>query len=168
MARLANLLSEATENDLQLACNEELYASRLYQHISNQLTYLGYFGAASHFKNESDDEISHYRKHVDYLNDRGSVADVPKSPYFSTGEPAVESLKDALTLAYEAELSLGKKYEEWYKNALDEDVTTAQYLLQFLEIQRESVGEYSDLLARLDLCEGNPAALLMIDKELGE
>ena len=168
MARLPSLLSEETESDLQTACQEELYASRLYQHISNRLTYLGYFGAASHFKNESDDEISHYRKHVDYLNDRGSVADVPSSPTFDSESPEVTSLQDALMLAYGAEVALGKKYEDWYKNAIEEDVTTAQYLLQFLEIQRTSVGEYSDWLARVDLCQGNPAALLMIDKELGE
>lgn len=166
MARLANLLDSATEEDLIRACYQELNASRLYQHVSNQLTYLGFFGAASHFKSESSDEISHYQKHVDYMNDRGSVAPVPASPYYGD-KPAITSLKDALVIAYNAELDLGKLYETWYKNALDEDVTTAQYLLQFLEIQRENVGEYSDWLARLDLCGDNQAAILMIDKELG-
>lgn len=167
MARLANLLDQSIENDLRSATYEELYASRLYQHVSNQLTYLGYFGAASYFKNESDDELSHYRKHVEYLNDRGSVAPVPESPLFDTGSPKVESLRHALLIGYNTEVALGQKYEQWYKYALDEDVTTAQYLLQFLEIQRKSVGEYSDLIARLDLCGDNQAAILIIDKEMG-
>lgn len=167
MARIMNLLPSSTEGDLNEALYEELYASRLYQHVSNQLTYLGYFGAASHFKSESDDEISHYRKHVDYFNDRGSVANVPDSPLLETGDPEVATLRDALLIGYNTERALGQKYEAWYRNALDEDVTTAQYLLEFLEIQRKSIGEYSDWLARLDLVGDDKAGILMIDKELG-
>jgi ferritin len=45
---------------------------------------------------------------------------------------------------------------------------TAQFLLQFLEIQRKSIGEYGDLLARLQIADDNAAALLMIDNELGQ
>ena len=43
-----------------------------------------------------------------------------------------------------------------------------QFLLQFLAIQRKSVGEFGDLLARIGLVKGDNAGILQIDKELGE
>ena len=45
---------------------------------------------------------------------------------------------------------------------------TQQFLLQFLAIQRKSVGEFGDLLARIGLVKGDNAGILQIDKELGE
>jgi ferritin len=42
-----------------------------------------------------------------------------------------------------------------------------QFLLQFLEFQRKSVGEYGDLLARIQLVDQDKAGMLLIDQELG-
>ena len=44
---------------------------------------------------------------------------------------------------------------------------TAHFLLQFLEIQRKSIGEYGDWLSRLELAGDDKCAILIIDKELG-
>ena len=43
----------------------------------------------------------------------------------------------------------------------------AVFLLFFLKEQRESVGQYGDLISRLDRAGDNEAAMLMIDTELG-
>jgi len=40
-------------------------------------------------------------------------------------------------------------------------------LLQIMELQRTSVGEYGDLLARIQLVDGDKAGMLLIDQELG-
>ena len=63
-------------------------------------------------------------------------------------------------------MQLSKDYDRWYKGCAAEP-STQQHLLQFLEIQTKSVGEYGDLLARLDRAGANEAAILMIDNELG-
>ena len=85
--------------------------------------------------------------------------------------PAVEAILDkvtelrgALQIAYDTELALQDDYARWYGLA---DPVTQQHLLQFLEIQRKSVGEYGDWLARVDRAAGDPG-LLLIDQELGE
>ena len=158
-----NQLTPAIEGVLADAVHAELFASNLYKHIANQLQRLGYFGAQKWFLGESSDEQDHYQRHADYLNDRGAVAAIPAIEAMSD---AVAGLREAFDLAYRTELELQASYAKWYAEA-GPDPVTQQHLLQFLEIQRKSVGEYGDWLARMDRAEGDPAAMLMIDAELG-
>jgi len=158
---LKNLLSHKAGVILQTAIGQELYASNLYKHLANQCQRLGYFGAANYFKKESNDELEHYQLIVDYMNDLGSVAEVPD---IDGCDDKISTLLDAVERAYKAEVDLGKKYTTWHDQV---DPMTAQFLLQFLEIQRKSIGEYGDLLSRLEIADENPAAILIIDKELG-
>lgn len=162
---LKYLLSSVAERHLLEAVHEELYASNLYKHISNQCQRLGLFGAAKFFKNESKEELKHYQLLADYINDRGGVAEIPE---IMRANADVRGLEDALKASYEAECNLERKYAEWYSTLHPVDPVTAQFLLQFLEIQRRSVGEIGDLLSRLKLIEGDRAAILLMDKELGE
>jgi ferritin len=71
-----------------------------------------------------------------------------------------------VTAAYDIEAELGTKYEDWYKKSYN--VTTQQFLLQYIEKQRVSVGEFGDLLARLELVKDDSAGILMIDAEMGK
>mgnify|MGYP002144910621 CR=1 FL=1 len=77
---------------------------------------------------------------------------------------------DALRIAYETELNLLNQYIEFYEKAEDEymDCITAQFLLQFIEIQRKAVGEYGDWLARIELAKDDACGLLFIDAEMGK
>ena len=159
-----NLLDKAIEANLQEAVQSELYASHLYKSLANQLQRLGYFGGQKHFLSEAADELTHYQKLADFLNDRGSVASVPMLEAITD---RVVTLRDAIEIAYETELQLGNDYDRWYASA-SKDPTVQQFLLFYLEQQRTSVGEYGDLLARLDRAGDNEAALILIDQELGE
>lgn len=159
------MLTKTMLKNLNDAIHSELFASNLYKHVANQLQRLGYFGAQKFFLSESSDELAHYQKIVDYINDRGLVATVPQ---IEMQEEKVTSLRDALAIGFETEKTLSEDYSEWFKQAFAEDVVTAQFFLQFIEHQRKSVGEYGDLLARLDRAGANEAAILLIDQELGE
>lgn len=159
-----NQLTPEVEQILADAVHAELYASHLYRHLGNQMQRMGYFGAQKFFLAESADELEHYQRHADYINDRGSMAKIPALPDVND-ELGLHPLRDAIALAYDTEFALQTDYATWYGQA---DVITQQHLLQFLEIQRKSVGEYGDLLARLDRAGDDASALLIIDKELGE
>ena len=159
------MLTKKMLSILNDAIHSELFASNLYKHVANQLQRLGYFGAQKFFLSESSDELGHYQKIVDYINDRGLVATVPQ---IEMQEEKVTSLRDALAIGFDTEKTLSEDYSEWFKQAFAEDVVTAQFFLQFIEHQRKSVGEYGDLIARLDRAGNNEAALLIIDRELGE
>lgn len=160
---LKNLLSKKTENILNAAVQSELYASHLYKHLANQLQRLGYFGGQKHFAAEAADELEHYQRLADLMNDMGTVAQVPM---LEACEEKVTGLRDAVQIAYETELQLGMDYQGWYK-ACDDSPMVQQALLFFLEQQRKSVGEYGALLARLNLAGDDKCGLLIIDQEMG-
>jgi ferritin len=126
--------------------------------LANQSQRLGLLGAQKFFKNESSEELEHYQTIVDFINDRGSVAETPT---IEAIEETIDTLESALTFAYNAEVELGNKYSEWY--SASEDPIVSQFLLQFIEIQRKSIGFYADLLQRLSL----GGDILVFDSELG-
>ena len=159
-----SLLSPEVKACLDEAVHAELYAANLYKHIANQLQRLGYFGAQKFFLAESASELEHYQIHANYQNDSGTVASIPAIE--AMDEP-IGTLRDANEAAYDTELQLEKDYIRWY-SACAKDTVTAEFLLQFLRGQRKSVGEYGDLLSRLDLAGDDRAALLQIDNELGK
>jgi len=148
---------------LDEAVHSELYASNLYKHVANQMQRLGYFGAQKFFLKESADELAHYQLHVDFQNDVGTVA---KVPMIAAMDEPIKTLSDAIELGYETELELYENYKDWYEQASGDPIVQ-QFLLQFLEFQRKSVGEYGDLLARIQLVDQDKAGMLLIDQELG-
>lgn len=156
------LISKQVEASLNAAIASEFYASHLYRHLANHLQRLGYFGAQKFFLGEAADELTHQQKLADFLNDMGSVANTPAIEAMTE---AVTGLADALEAAYDTEVQLLKDYVKWHGGS---DPVTQQFLLQFIEIQRKAVGEYGDLISRLDRCGDDKCALLMLDKELGE
>ena len=157
------IISQECKDMLDDAVHSELYASNLYKHIANELQRIGYFGAKKFFLKESADELEHYQRHVEFQNDVGTVAKVPMIE--AMNEP-IKTLSDAIETGYETELQLYNDYKKWYGQASDDPVVQ-QFLLQFLEIQRTSVGEYGDLLARIQLVDQDKAGMLLIDQELG-
>ena len=157
-----SILSRADKQIINEAVQQELHASRLYAHTSNVMQRLGYFGAQAFFDRESEDETKHYKLHAQFLNDMGDVALIPAFPAVIERP---NSLEAAIQLGFDTELALGQKYEGWYRAASSE--MTRQHLLQFLEIQRKSIGEYGDWLARIERAAGDECGLLIIDKELG-
>ena len=159
---VSNLLDKPTEDMLNKAVHAELYASHLYRHVSNQMQRVGFFGTQKFFAGESADELKHYQLIADYMNDRGTSAKVPA---LETCTEVVTDIVDAIELGYETELQLMRDYEKWYREC--KCVTTQQFMLQFLETQRKSVGEYGDLLTRLGLVSNDKAGMLMMDQELG-
>jgi ferritin len=159
---VSNLLDKPTEDMLNKAVHAELYASHLYKHIANQMQRAGFFGTQKFFAGESADELKHYQLIADYMNDRGTSA---KAPALEACTEVVTDIADAIELGYETELQLMRDYEKWYREC--KCVTTQQFMLQFLETQRKSVGEYGDLLSRLGLVSGDKAGMLMMDQELG-
>jgi len=157
------IISANLKAALDEAVHAELYAANLYKHIANQLQRLGYFGAQKFFLKESASELEHYQLHVDFQNDVGTVA---KVPMIEAMNESIKTFSDAIELGYETELDLYESYKDWYGQASGDPVVQ-QFLLQFLELQRTSVGEYGDLLARIQLVDQDKAGMLLIDQELG-
>lgn len=160
---VTSLLKPEIKAWLDKSIASELYASNLYKHIANQLQRLGLFGAQKYYLKESAEELTNYQRLVDFVNDMGSVAEVPAVQKMTD---KISSLMDALEISYETELELMRQYQEFYEKAEDDygDCVTATFIIEFLQIQRKSVGEYGDLISKLAL-KGD---IYEFDEEMGE
>lgn len=165
MPILKSLLTPSMKKGLQKAIYAELYQSNLWKHIANQLQRLGYFGGQKYFLAESAEELTHYQIFVDFINDMGDVADVPK---IDAIEDDIDSIATALQVAYDMELDVYNQYKKFYEEAEDEDVTVGIFMQQFVTIQLKAVGAYGDLISRYNRCGTNEAAILEFDEYLSE
>jgi len=161
---LKSLLSKDMREGLQDAVQVELQQSNLWKSLANQMQRLGYFGSQKYFLAESAEELTHYQMHVEFMNDMGDCADLPKIDAIND---KVKTIGDALDIAYEIELDVYNQYKDFYEKAVSEDAVVAQYLLQFLQIQREAVGQYGDLLAKYKVAE-ETKEILFFDKSMGK
>ena len=161
---LKSLLSTSMKKGMQDAVYIELYQSNLWKSLANQLQRLGYFGSQKYFLAESAEELTHYQMHVEFMNDMGDCADLPKIDAIAD---KVSDIGDALEIGYNIELDVYKQYKDFYKKAEDEDVAVAQYILQFIEIQRKAVGHYGDLLAKYKVAE-TTKELLEFDQHISD
>jgi ferritin len=150
MSNLKSLLSPEMKKGMQDAVYMELYQSNLWKSLANQLQRLGLFGSQKYFLAESAEELTHYQMHVEFMNDMGDCADLPK---IDAVKDKVTDIGDALEIGYNTELDVYNQYKDFYEKAQDEDVSVAQYILQFIEIQRKAVGHYGDLLAKYKIAE---------------
>lgn len=157
------LISPEIKNWFEKSAASELYANRLYQYIANQMQRIGLDGAQGFFLRESREEMDHYQKLVDYVNDNGDVLGVPGVDNIDV---PVTSISSALDVAYQTELELLDQYEDFYEEAEKEgDCVTATFIIEYMQIQRKSVGMYGDLKARLSQ---SPSDIFMFDKYLSK
>lgn len=159
-----SLLSPSMRKGLQSSIELELYQSNLWKSLANQLQRLGYFGSQKYFLAESAEELTHYQILVDFMNDMGDCADVPKLDAITD---KIENIGDALEIGYEMELEVYNKYKKFYEQAEDEDCAVGIFLQQFVDIQRKAVGQYGDLLAKYKVAEATKE-LLEFDEHIGD
>lgn len=159
-----SLLSPSMKKGMQDAVYIELYQSNLWKSLANQMQRLGYFGTQKYFLAESAEELTHYQMHVEFMNDMGDCADLPK---IDAVTDKANNIGDALQIGYDIELDVYNQYKDFYKKAENDDVSVAQYLLQFIEIQRLAVGHYGDLLAKYKVAEATKE-LLEFDEHIGD
>jgi ferritin len=159
-----SLLSPSMKKGLQSALQVELYQSNLWKSLANQLQRIGYFGGQKYFLAESSEELGHYQIIVEFMNDMGDCADLPKIEAITD---KVKDLGEALELGYQTELDVYNQYKDLYKQAEDEDCTVAIFLQQFVTIQIQAVGHYGDLLAKYKIAEATKE-LLEFDQHIAD
>lgn len=151
------LLNNQFVFELEQRIQGELSAEAMYRQLSACMQNVGFFGAANFFLKEAEQEVKHYQKIIDYCNDLGVLPEISNT----FANIRVESLQDAFNVAYNAELNLLKEY----KALAEKSIGTPElfyFVQEFVKEQVKSVGEYGDLLARIELTK-EP---ILIDNEL--
>jgi ferritin len=141
---------------LQESIELELYQANLWKSFANQLQRLGYFGSQKYFLAESAEELTHYQILVEFMNDMGDCADLPK---IDAVKDKISNIGDALELGYEMELEVLNHYKKFYHEAEEEDCAVGVFLQQFITIQVQAVGHYGDLLAKYKVAEATKELL---------
>lgn len=157
---MESLLTDIEQKELNKFGKLELTASQAYLHLSNRMKTLSYFGAEKFFMDESNGEREHYSKIEKFCNDLGGELSVENLDAVSTD---IKDIRQALQMAYQMEKDLLIEYETSAKKP-ELSLKVVLLLQDFTEHQVEAVGEYGDLLARLELTDN----MLLFDQELGK
>ena len=135
----------------------ELFASHLYKKLATICLNLGYKGFANFFRKEYKNEVEHFEKWQNFANAMSVEIVIPMLPMIDFTSTSIDEI---VKKALDTEKELLKKYEDDYDN-VESSTKICSILLQLINIQVESVGEYTDISQRLKLGDK-----LLIDKEL--
>jgi len=147
---------------LEARLKDEYTAHLIYKNAANWCKNVNYKHAAAFFEAEAADELTHAQKLQDYLTQWNVLPQIPVSTVPNT----LTSLVDCINVSYEFEYALLKSYSD-LQNALDgPHPATFNFVQQFVDIQNESVGVFSDLLNALMLVDvTNRLDLLVFEGE---
>lgn len=123
-------------------------------------------GFAHWMKIQFEEELAHTFKIYDFVNDRGEHVSLggvakPTSDY--------ESPLAAFQAALKHEQHISKSIHDLYDLAdAEKDHASQQFLHWFIEEQVEEEKNAEEIVETLTMVEGNPQAILMLDRELGQ
>jgi ferritin len=159
------MLNPELEAALNAQLGAELYSSHLYLSMSAYCESVNLPGAARWFRMQADEERTHALKFFDHIVDRGGrVALAPIE-----GPPTqFASLRDAFEQALQAERNVTAAIDGLTALAATHGDYAAQAFLQwFVTEQVEEESNVGRVLERVRLAGAHPAALLVLDRELG-
>lgn len=168
-------LSTALDPTLQVALNSqynfERYSSAVYLALAAHLDMLNMVGMAAYLYKRSGEEEGHAHKFQEYIIDRNAklvVDALPRPDEMSDLSPMTAG-RAAFRLALDHEHKVTVRIEELSKLAAGlGDQRTREFLDFYLPEQVEEERTLEEILTRFQLAEGNGAAILMLDKELGQ
>jgi ferritin len=144
-------LSDAVVNTLNARIGDEYTAHYFYNAAHNWCADKNYQNAAAFFAGETMSELEHAQKLQKYLVDWNCT---PVLPQVETNFK-FSSLADIVEKAYQLELDLFNKYLKDSQSIFAIDLATFDFLQGYRQTQTDSVIEYSDLLAALELINVN-------------
>ncbi len=159
------MLSDTMHKALLAQINKEIFSAYQYAAMANYFESENLKGFAHWMRSQSDEELIHARKIVDYLNNRGarvtySTIEAPKNEFDST----IAAFEAALA----AEQFISDSINSLSTMAVKEnDHATHAMLEWFVTEQVEEEAVVNDILQRLKLIDGAPGAMYMLDRELG-
>lgn len=145
---------------------QEEISSRLYRSMYIWLEFKGYLGAAKLWKKYSEEEMKHSQWAYQYLLDLDVMPEVPALP-----KPICNctSLEEVIYKSYEHEQAITQQCQKFAEEAMkDGDYMTMHFAQHYLDEQVEELAKTSNWINRLEAFGNGPAALRLLDNELGE
>lgn len=160
------MISDSLQQALNGQINEELYSAYVYAAMAAYFEETNLKGCAHWMRSQSDEELLHARKFVDYLHDRGGQV---KFTSIKAPEATWESPLAAFEAAYAHECHISKCINELAIMAMEEqDHASHAFLNWFVQEQVEEEATVDEIVNQLKLVEGAPGGLFLIDRELAQ
>ena len=160
------MLSQALEKAINDQIKNELDSAYVYLSMSAYLESIHLSGAARWMRLQSREEASHAMKLFDYVLERGgrvALQAIEQPPQ------KFKSPLDVFEQALEHERKVTGMIHGLYDLASKERDYATQVMLQwFIEEQVEEEKSAGDVVEQLTMVKDEPAALFMLDKQLGE
>ena len=150
--------------------NYERLSADIYYGLAVQLDTLNLTGSAAYMQKRAGEERDHALKFSNYLADRNTLPALIALPDPMRAVPTdvFKAPRTAFELALAHERTVTARINMLSDLALEEnDPTTGEFLLWFIHEQVEEERSLEEVLTRLTLAEGNGAALLLLEHELG-
>jgi ferritin len=128
---------------------DEYTAHYFYRNAANWCKDKNYKKAAAFFEAEANAELEHAKGLQDYITQWNELPSIPAAPT----SVKFESLIDIINEAYAMEYGLYEMYSEFQVDLVSEHPATFNFIQGYVNIQNESVAEYSDLLNALELID---------------
>lgn len=144
----------------------ELNAHQLYKSMITWANYTGYTGLEKFLEHHNPEEKMHMNKLITYMLDRQVN---PITPAQKQQPTSYRDLKDVLEKSLAHEELIENKYKEAVRIALSEnDHTSYNLFLWYLNEQVEEIALFSTWLDRLTVVGADTKGMFFIDAELGE
>jgi ferritin len=152
------------EKELNRQVQRELMSAYIYLGLVSYFEDLNYSGIAAYFSAAAKDELNHGMIFSKYIIDRSG-----KLQLDSIEKPPTDY--DSPVAGFEAALRREREITEAinaiYKLAVDEnDYATQVFLQDMVKEQVEEIKEASERLDHVKVCQDNPVAMIMFDREL--
>ena len=158
------MISEKLFSQLNEQVNFEFYSSYTYLGMAAYAESIDLSGFANFFRVQAQEELFHAMKLYDYIFQKNGMVKLeeiakPKNDY--------ENILDAFQRGYNHEQVVTSRFYELADTANEErEHATISFLKWFIDEQVEEENTFNSLLKKVRRCEGNTAALYMLDEEL--
>ena len=160
------MLSERLQNALNEQVNNELFAAYQYLAMAEYFASRNLDGFAHWMRLQREEEIGHAMKIFDFVIDRDArVKHTPiAAPHADFASPL-----DVLKKALEHERSVTEKINAVYETAKGESDYPTEALMQWFVLEQvEEEASALKLVERLEMAGDDKAALLILDREVGQ
>ena len=159
------MLNPTVQQALNDQVQKELHSAYIYLSMAAYFEAENLAGAASWMRQQASEEQAHAMKIFDFIIDRGGrvalqAIDAPPADFAS---PLA-----VFQASYAHEQKVTKSIHDLYALAVKEGDYPTQVMLQwFIDEQVEEEKNASAIVAQLQMVGDSPAALFMIDRQLG-
>ena len=159
------MLSKTIEKAINEQIKEELHSAHIYLAMSAYCEAINFKGFAQWMRKQSQEELTHGIKLFDYINNRQGRVELHAIP-----KPPLEfsSLLDMFQQVLKHEQKVTGMIHDLYKLAVKENDYSTQIALHwFIEEQVEEEKMANEIIAQLEMAGEQPAALMMLDSQMG-